>query len=39
MNSNSWQGKWSGMVACTLAVMAGLVLAGAAFRAQAQTLP
>jgi hypothetical protein len=39
MNLNSWQGKQSSMAVWTLAVMAGVVFAGAAFPAQAQTLP
>jgi hypothetical protein len=39
MNSNFWQSKRSRVTLWTLAVMAGVVLAGAAFSAQAQTLP
>jgi hypothetical protein len=39
MNFNSWQGKRARMALWTLAVMAGVVFAGAALPAQAQTLP
>ena len=39
MNFNSWQGKRVRMTLWTLAVMAGMVFAGAALPAQAQTLP
>jgi len=39
MNSNSWQGKRSGLAVWMLAVMAGVVMAGTALPAQAQTLP
>jgi hypothetical protein len=39
MNFNSWQGRRFGTVLWTLAVMAGVVFAGAVFPAQAQTLP
>ena len=39
MNFNSWQGMRVRMALRTLAVMAGMVFAGAALPAQAQTLP